>query len=188
MITQNHFVYDEKGCFLPQLEIWKPIKEYEGIYEISQYGRVRSIRYVAIKKGRYGYRINKKILYLSKTYSGYRIISFGKGNNKRGFLISRLVWEYFGAEPIGDLEVDHIIENNKDNNTIWNLQLLTHRENSTKSIMNRVRKNYLPLGVQPSHKRFCAKIWIDKKYKYIGIFDTPELAHAAYREALCDLI
>lgn len=153
-------------------EEWKPIKGYEGLYEISNFGRVKSSSGI-IKK-------------TSHTTRGYENISLNKMGDQKSIMVHLLVWDYFGDRPRDGrkLQVDHI-DNNKSNNHINNLQLLTPRENSAKRIVQLGRKQNLPLGVCTSSKnRFRAKIKIGQTNIYLGQFKTPEDASEAYKKAL----
>lgn len=63
----------------------------------------------------------------------YHRVNIGGGNTKN---LSRLVWSQVNGSIDGKFDVDHI-DNNPDNNSISNLQLLTHQENLKKSAKNR---------------------------------------------------
>ena len=85
-----------------------------------------------------------------------------------------LAWCYMtGAWPLND--VDH-----QDRDTLncrWaNLRHVSHRENAVFAAPSRE----LPVGVRASGKRFQARMWLNKKVKTLGTFDTPEQAHKAY--------
>lgn len=99
------------------MEIWKNIYEYPN-YEISNFGRVRNRGKKILKPN-----INK----------GYYDITLSKKGKQKHFLIHRLVWNHFGESNRieKNLVVDHIDEN-KLNNHISNLQLLTNKENLNK--------------------------------------------------------
>lgn len=110
-------------------EIWKPVKGYEGKYEVSNYGRVRSLNY------RNGGLI--RILKPSVNQSGYLCVTLTSNCERHKKRIHRLVYEAFVSSlplynPRGDgnsyLEVNHIDED-KTNNMPWNLELVTHTEN-----------------------------------------------------------
>ena len=59
-------------------------------------------------------------------------------NTKKNYFVSRFVYECFKVNIPGDKEIDHI-DNNKENNSIKNLQLLTHKENVRKSRCKKVK-------------------------------------------------
>ena len=83
-------------------EKWKSIKDYKGIYEVSNYGRVRNNRGKILKT----YTIN----------SGYECIKFTVNGIRKSFLVHRLVLETFN--PNNDIykkEVNHIDENKHNN-------------------------------------------------------------------------
>ena len=93
----------------------------------------------------------------------------------------RLAWLYVhGNLPLGD--VDHI-DGNRSNNTIANLRDVSRSVNLQNS--KEARKNNKSsgmLGVSWLHGKWQAKINIGGYRKHIGMFKTPELAHAAYLE------
>ena len=95
-------------------EIWVDIKEYEGLYQISNMGRVRNSKN-KIKKSRV-------------TKSGYVIIDLNKDKHPQTFYVHRLVAEAFIPNPDNKLYVDHI-DTNKENNNVNNLRWATAKEN-----------------------------------------------------------
>jgi hypothetical protein len=107
-------------------EIWKPIKSFEGLYEVSNLGRVRSLRRDIIMRTR-----QRNDGYVSCTLS-----NCGKVKNK---LIHRLVAEAFIPNHKNKPEVNHI-DGNKQNNCIRNLQWVTASENQIHSIKIGLRK------------------------------------------------
>jgi hypothetical protein len=96
----------------------------------------------------------------------------------------RIMWALAHGRDPGDMLVDHIVPLKEGGlNHPMNLQLVTHRLNLTKDL-----KRELPTGVYSASKRFEAKIRVGGKRFHLGTFDTPELAGAAYQEALARLL
>jgi len=104
-------------------EIWKDIEGYEGKYQISNYGNVKS-------NTRWG---KGKILKGGKTKGNpqpYRFVVLVKTGRKdaKNFYIHRLVAKYFCDNPNGYNEVNHI-DGNTFNNRFDNLEWCTHKQN-----------------------------------------------------------
>lgn len=120
------------------VENWKPIKGYEGIYEVSDWGRVRSVSRVIIRKNGHSQNIKGRVLSLRKgPYYNIklRINGVEKVHNVHALVASA----FLGYIPNGHKSsvVDHI-DKNPYNNHVGNLRLITHREN----IMRSFDKNY----------------------------------------------
>ena len=109
-------------------EIWKAIVGYEGLYEVSNLGMVRSLdRYVPHKT--FGKKYCKGHMMATHiNNAGYVTVNLCKGNRYRSFDIHRLVAIAFLDNPDGLLEVNHIDENKK-NNCIENLEWVTKQQN-----------------------------------------------------------
>ncbi len=102
-------------------EIWKDIDGYESVYQISNLGRVRSLRDCNQKP-------REKILSPYKSHNGYLQINLVRREKKSTFKLHRLVAQAFIPNPENKPEVNHI-DGNKSNNHISNLEWCTHSEN-----------------------------------------------------------
>ena len=102
-------------------EEWRDIKGYEGLYQVSNLGRVKSLRY--------NHSENKKILkgFLSK--KGYHRVSFYKDGVRKDYSVHRLVAEAFIPNIDNKPCIDHI-DTNKLNNKVDNLRWCTNKENN----------------------------------------------------------
>lgn len=108
-------------------EIWKDIKNYEGLYQISNYGRVKSLER-KIYKG-HGERTAKEhILKPSKVGNGYLHVNLWKNNKQTSYLVHRLVAEAFIPNPKGFSEINHKDET-QTNNYVDNLEWCTREYN-----------------------------------------------------------
>lgn len=111
-------------------EVWKDIPEYEGIYQASNLGRIRTAEGKTTKTKRHGERHWKSRVLKTrgKQMSGYRV-SLWKDGNSKDFLVARLVALTFLGEPLNkDYTVNHK-DGNRFNNNINNLEWLTRAEN-----------------------------------------------------------
>lgn len=94
-------------------EIWKPIPGYEGLYEVSDQGRVRNSKH--------------KVLKLCTISGGYQAVSLGRDNSKA---VHRLVaLAFIGTPPENKKLVLHA-DGNRTNNFVCNLRYGSHADNS----------------------------------------------------------
>lgn len=109
-------------------EIWKDIKDYEGLYQISNYGNVKSLP--KERHNRRGVYIQKeKLLSLTNTSTGYKKVELVKDGKRKGFKVHRLVAQAFIPNPDEKPQVNHI-DGDKTNNYVDNLEWATASENS----------------------------------------------------------
>ena len=110
-----------------QNEIWKAVVGYEGIYEVSSLGRVRSLDKIKIGS-RFNSNIKGKILSLRVVNHGYRALILQNNNIKKNVPVHRIVAKAFIPNPEGKKEVNHI-NLIKDDNRVENLEWCTRSEN-----------------------------------------------------------
>lgn len=116
-------------------EVWKPVPEYEGLYEVSNLGRARSLpRQVLICRGESSYtiKVKGKMLTLNKSKKGYFTVDLFKQVGGKtihsGTGIHRLVAKAFIPNPEVKEQVNHK-DGDKSNNTVGNLEWATCQEN-----------------------------------------------------------
>lgn len=108
-------------------EIWKDILGYEGLYKISDLGRIKSVPRKGTKGG-----ILTQHERMDKNHSKkYLRVALSKDNKTKWFSVNRLVAQAFLENYREDLQVDHINNNEKDNR-VCNLQMLTTQDNIIK--------------------------------------------------------
>lgn len=106
-------------------EIWKDIKGYEGLYQISNLGNVKSLDRNYIRKNGRNHHTKETIRAQSKNLKGYSFVRLSKNNNSKIKYIHRLVAEHFIPNPQMLPQVNHKDEN-KDNNCVGNLEWCTN--------------------------------------------------------------
>lgn len=114
-------------------EIWKDIEGYEGLYQVSNFGRVKRVT-------------TGRILKSGKDKDGYLKVILCKNNIKSTKTIHRLVAQAFIPNPENKLEVNHIDED-KANNNVNNLEWSTRKENLNHGTRNErsSRKQSIPI-------------------------------------------
>ena len=132
-------------------EIWKDIEGYEGLYQVSNKGRVRSVARVVTWKNQ-SVKTYKSRIMKSREKFGYCYISLYKDFKSKEYRMHRLVAEAFIPNPNNLPEVNHIDEN-KLNNEIENLEWCTRQYNNSygtrgKRIGATKRKNSLNCSLE----------------------------------------
>jgi hypothetical protein len=155
-------------------EIFKNVKDYEGLYQISNLGRVKSF----VKwRGQ-----PERILKGRPDKKGYLNVILYKNKKSKNFRIHKLVALNFLKHGPYNLVVDHI-NNIKTDNRLNNLQLITNRLNISKDVKNKTSK-YTGVSYDKKNKKWRASISINKKQINLGRYNTQELARDKYINAL----
>ena len=155
------------------METWIPITNYPN-YEISDLGRVRCVR-----------PDFEQLLTITKMRKGYQGVWLRKhpGDKNEGrdlVTVHKLVaTSFLGWDPEkSELQIDHINEDKTDNRLV-NLQIITSRKNVSRSM-----SNMYGTGVSKRGNKFRARICVNKKNIFLGSFLTKEEAQRAYQEAV----
>lgn len=115
-------------------EEWLPIKGYEGKYEISNFGRAKSLdRLTPYGRGNYLRSIKGKILAPGYSTRGYKLVGLYINSVMRNGYIHRLVAEHFIPNPLNKPEVNHK-KGFKYDNRVWELEWCTSSENTIHAI------------------------------------------------------
>lgn len=122
------------------MEEWKDIEDYEGLYQVSNLGRIRS-------KYKYNCRKQKQAIISETEYkiikpinSEYLKVTLVKNRIKKQFKIHRIVAKAFIENPKGKEQVNHI-DGNKHNNKVDNLEWNTVKENINHAFNNNLAKH-----------------------------------------------
>lgn len=154
-------------------EYFKDIKGFEGLYQISNLGKVKSF-------------YTNTILKSVPSTSGYYIVCLRK--NKKNFTrrIHHLVWDNFGNQKRNGLklQIDHI-DHNKANNAINNLQLLSGRANTVKYFQTqKTSSKFTGVSFNKRCKKWEMKISVGNTRVGHGLFSTELEASKAYNDKL----
>lgn len=118
------------------MEVWKDIKGYEGYYQASSHGRIRS--YDQYVNGYNGLKLRKGVTRNPHIYKeGYKSLTLSIKGTVKKYLVHRLIAETFIPNPENKETVNHK-DLNKLNNNIENLEWCTHKENVHHAINNNV--------------------------------------------------
>lgn len=151
-------------------ENWKNISGYLGLYQVSDFGNIRSIGYGVMTPN-----VDKK--------KGYLRISFFKEGKIRSFKIHRLVMQEFAGTSA--LQVDHI-NGIKTDNRLSNLRYCTNRENANYGYLMK-EKSSKHIGIYLHRNKFIARIRIGKQRLHLGSFINAQEAAIAYQKKLKEI-
>ena len=118
-------------------EIWKDVKDYEGLYQISNLGNIRKMRFINnITNKEKQFNIKPQI-----NNSGYYRVMLFKNGNYKNKLLHRIVAETFINNPDKKNQVNHK-DGNKLNNCVQNLEWCSQSENMKHAYKNKLAKSY----------------------------------------------
>ena len=154
------------------IEVWKYIPKFES-YQVSNLGNVKSLKYG-----------KERILKKPIGAGGYIQVGIYKNKKCSKRTINQLMAiAFLNHKPCGHkMVVDHI-DNNKKNNKLYNLQLITQRENSSKDKKKGTSK-YTGVFFAKGKNKWRAAITINGKQKHLGCFVNEKDAAQAYKNEL----
>jgi hypothetical protein len=157
------------------VEVWRDIPTYEGKYQVSNLGNVKSLNYNKTKVA--------KVMTKYLNTNGRHSVGLSKNGKHNGNCkISQLVaMAFLNHKPCGlKMVVDHK-DNNKLNDRLYNLQVITNRQNTSKDKRGGTSKY---TGVYKDKTKWRAAIRINGKIKYLGLFVDEKEAAQAYQNEL----
>ncbi len=157
-----------------QKEIWKDVKGYEGLYQVSSFGRVRSL-----------HKKNNIIVLKSANKGLYLAITLCKNGGQKQECIHTIVAKHFlNHNPNGfnGLIINHK-DFNKHNNSKNNLELVTPRENSNRKHIKSTSK-FTGVSLDKKNGKWLSTIYAYGRHYYLGRFDNEEEAALYYEDAI----
>ena len=169
-------------------EEFRDIEGYEGIYQVSNLGRVKSLpRVIERSNGRsisVKGRILKPLVYSNK-YHGVVLTLSGK---KTMLSIHSLVAKAFlNHKPHAKWRVINHKNGVRDDNRLSNLEIVTARENLSTCYRKNEKKyssKYVGVSINSKTGKWASAIIINGKKKYLGLFKCEKKASNAYQKAL----
>ena len=157
--------------------VWKWIEGYEGLYQISNRGEVKSF------KG-----VNPRILKPGVNSGGYPCVDLRKDKKRINKRIHRLVAEAFLGDWDESKQVDHI-DRDPLNNHIDNLRIASNSQNQRNGISyKRSSSKYKNVSWHKQSSKWQVRIRVDGKKKHIGLFINEEEAGRAADKAARDFL
>lgn len=171
------------------IEIWKDIPGYEGLYQASNLGRIKSLKKEWIA-GKNGTRKQQEKILSPGITKGYYQLKLHKNKKYKNYRIHQIIAiTFLNHITCGmNLVIDHINDNKLDNR-VENLQIVTNRFNSHKT-QGKYSSKYKGVHL---HKQcyknkiyiyYQSRIMINGKKKSLGYFKNEYDAHLAYEIAL----
>lgn len=156
-----------------QIEVWKDVVGYEGLYQVSNYSNVKSLIRGKLLKSIYPY----------KDYNFVKLYKNGKRETKGCHVLCGEAFLGYDTKNKFGLVLDHKNDNKKDN-FLSNLQIITQRQNVRKSI---VKKNTPYYGVYKVGNKWRARFYFKNKPYHVGYYNCDYEAHIAVEQKIKEL-
>jgi len=169
-------------------EIWKPVVGYEGYYDISNLGQVKRLERSVNGRALKPRIIPEKIVTQHMSSYGHIMIFLSRNGKQKSIYLHQLLAEAFMNHTRCGYKVvvDHI-DNDKLNNRLDNLQLVSNRENCSKDRKNKTSK-FRGVCWNKKHSKWVAQLYHGRKHIWLGYFKMEKDAAKAYQDKLEEII
>jgi hypothetical protein len=170
-----------------ELEVWKDIPGYEGLYQVSNLGNVKSLprEWVA---GNGGVRKHNGKILKGGGHGGYRTVGLSNSVRKKTFHVHKLVaMAFLNHKSCGYELVVHHKNDNPSDNRVENLEITTQRDNVYKT-QGKYSSKYKGVYWAEDRNKWRARIFINGKDKCLGQFECELEASKVYQKALKELL
>lgn len=135
-------------------EEWRDVVGYEGLYQVSSFGRVKGVAR-SVKRNGHEVKVPERFLCQTDNSNGYLRVNLSKDNRVKQTFVHRLVAEAFVDNPDGCRYIDHL-DSDRHNNHVENLVWCTQSENIS-AAYSRGRRKYVPMS-EEARARVTKKI------------------------------
>lgn len=158
-------------------ESWKDVLGYERLYKISNLGNVKTFHY---NRDRLLSQCNNK--------DGYKMVFLSKNKKKKTITVHLLMAiTFLNHTPGRKVVVDHK-DNDKINNRLNNIQIITQRQNTSKDKHNyKSSSKHIGVSWNIQKRRWIATIHYDKKSRFLGLYKNELDAAKAYQDKLKEI-
>lgn len=165
-------------------EIYKNIPGYEDLYKISNLGNVKISCKKILIRNKYPYISKEKNMKLILNKNGYYQVTLTKDQKSKSFTVHQLVSiTFLNHNPCGyKLVIDHINDNKLDNR-VENLQIVTNRFNTCKT-QGKYSSKYKGVYLEKRSNKYISRIRINGKQNILGYFKCEFKAHLEYQKFL----
>lgn len=121
-------------------EIWSDISHYEGIYQVSSFGKIRSVDRLVFNGRNYYRKAGSMIQPWVGGTSPYLCVCLSQKGKTKNYLVHRLVAEHFLSSWDKTLEVNHL-DGDKHNNSASNLEMCNRQQNISHAVIKRLKND-----------------------------------------------
>lgn len=164
-------------------EFWLPVPGFEGLYAVSDAGRVKSLART-VERGGHLLPVKGRVLKPSPTAQGYPLVVLSREGKTTPRTVHSLVMSAFVPKPTPQHEVDHR-DRVRDNNALSNLRWATRSQNNGNAEHGRGASRYRGV-VLGQNGRWAAQIGVGRKHKFLGEFSAEDEAAKAFDRASLD--
>ena len=156
-------------------EIWKPIKNYETLYEVSNLGNIKSYdKYIPNRHGTKTFK-KSKLISSCNNGNGYLQVKLSKNGKRKAFYVHRLVCDAFLGNLDSNLEVNHI-DCDKSNNKLDNLEIISHKENMIHAYNNNLLYPHFNFKINETIAKEIKKLYMIDNLKQYEICKKLQLS------------
>ena len=166
------------------MEVWKDIKGYEGYYQISDLGNVKSLERKLLIRDSFYRTVYSKLMGIYDNSYGYNVVVLSIYGKKRTIKIHKLMAiAFLNHNPKSDGMVVNHINHKRNDNKLVNLELVTQRENANKKHL-KSSSEYVGVSWCKSVSKWYSSIRINRKTHNLGYYINEIDAHNAYQKKL----